>query len=323
MACPTCGDICTCGPRPASRAAVAEDPSQLWPATDAAWQDATWRKEITSRVRAHKRKRGVDDDTLSFGFEEPELTPEEQGKAIVSEPGVDERPLPPPPSRYQRIAMKRAQAQVESGNLIMFPPPDSAIVPTISDPVQEALAEPMPQSPRILEAAFEQAPLPESVLFSGIHLDAPAAADEPYFVPNLELPLQVAPISVQVVSWLVDSAFALGGFAAFGAIVIKMTDISATGKTGLAIAFGFAAAFWVAYHAMFLVYAGFTPGMNFAGVGLSTFDDERPSRVTCAKRTAALVLSLMSLGMGFLWTSLDEDGLGWHDRMSRTYLRPL
>ena len=323
MACSTCGDICTCGPRPASRAAVAEAPSQLWPATDAAWQDATWRKEITSRVRAHKRKRGVDDDTLSFGFEEPELTPEEQGKAIVSEPGVDERPLPPPPSRYQRIAMKRAQAQVESGNLIMFPPPDSAIVPTISDPVQEALAEPMPQSPRILEAAFEQAPLPESVLFSGIHLDAPAAADEPYFVPNLELPLQVAPISVQVVSWLVDSAFALGGFAAFGAIVIKMTDISATGKTGLAIAFGFAAAFWVAYHAMFLVYAGFTPGMNFAGVGLCTFDDERPSRVTCAKRTAALVLSLMSLGMGFLWTSLDEDGLGWHDRMSRTYLRPL
>ena len=323
MACSTCGDICTCGPRPTSRAAVAEAPSQLWPATDAAWQDATWRKEITSRVRAHKRKRGVDDDTLSFGFEEPELTPEEQGKAIVSEPGVDERPLPPPPSRYQRIAMKRAQAQVESGNLIMFPPPDSAIVPTISDPVQEALAEPMPQSPRILEAAFEQAPLPESVLFSGIHLDAPAAADEPYFVPNLELPLQVAPISVQVVSWLVDSAFALGGFAAFGAIVIKMTDISATGKTGLAIAFGFAAAFWVAYHAMFLVYAGFTPGMNFAGVGLCTFDDERPSRVTCAKRTAALVLSLMSLGMGFLWTSLDEDGLGWHDRMSRTYLRPL
>lgn len=320
MACPTCGDICTCGPRPASRAAVAEDPSQLWPATDAAWQDATWRKEITSRVRAHKRKRGVDDDTLSLGFEEPELTLEEQVSAIASQPDdFDERPSPPPPSRYQRIAMKRAQAQYETGNLIMFPPPE----PTISDPVQEALAEPMPQSPRILEVALEQAAPSESVLFSGIHLDAPAAAEETYFVPNLELPLQVAPISVQVVSWLVDSAFALGGFVAFGVVVMKMTGISATGKTGLAVAFGFAAAFWIAYHAMFLIYAGFTPGMNFAGLGICTFDDDRPSRLTCAKRTAALVLSLMSLGMGFLWASLDEDGLSWHDRMSRTYLRPL
>jgi hypothetical protein len=319
MACSLCDDICTCGPRSASRAAVAEDPSQLWPATDAAWQDSAWRKEITSRVRAHKRKRGVDDDTLSLGFEEPELTPEEQVSGIVSEPDVNERPLPPPPSRYQRIAMKRAQAQYETGNLIMFPPPE----PTISDPVQEALAEPMPQTPRILEAAFEQVAPPDSVLFSGIHLDAAVTAEEPYFVPDLELPLQVAPISVQVVSWLVDSAFALGGFAAFGIVVMKMTGISAAGKSGVAIAFGFAAAFWIAYHAMFLIYAGFTPGMNFAGLGLCTFDDDRPSRLTCAKRTVALVLSLISLGMGFIWASLDEDGLGWHDRISRTYLRPL
>jgi uncharacterized RDD family membrane protein YckC len=63
--------------------------------------------------------------------------------------------------------------------------------------------------------------------------------------------------------------------------------------------------------------------MNFAGLGLCTFDDNRPSRLTCIKRTAALVLSLVSLGMGFIWSALDEDRLGWHDRISRTYLRPL
>jgi uncharacterized RDD family membrane protein YckC len=314
-----CGDICNCGPRSASRAAVAEDPNPMWPSTDAAWQDATWRKEITSRVRAHKRKRGSD-DTLSFGFEEPELTPEEEIRAIASEPEPEERPLPPPPSRYQRIAMKRAQAQVESGNLIMFPPPE----PVVADPVQEALAEPMPQTPRILEAGFTPEPAPQEGAYAAIHLDSPAThSEETFLVPDLEFPLQVAPISVQVVSWLVDSAFALAGFVAFGAVVMLMTGMSATGKAGLAIAVGVAALFWIGYHAIFLVYSGYTPGMNFAGLGLCTFDDNMPSRPTRIKRIAALVLSLISLGMGFVWASLDQDGLGWHDRISRTYLRPL
>jgi uncharacterized RDD family membrane protein YckC len=319
MACSTCGEICNCGLRSASRAAVAEDPSQLWPATDAAWQDATWRNEITSRVRAHKRKRGTD-DTLSLGFEEPELTPEQELAALAPEPDFAERPLPPPPSRYQRIAMKRAQAQYESGNLIMFPPPE----PTSVDPVQEALAEPMPQTPRILEAGFTPEAAPEGTAYTAIHLDPiETVVDDTFLVPDLEFPLQVAPISVQIVSWLVDSAFALGGFVVFGTIVILMTGLSATGKAGMAFALGVAVLFWIGYHAMFLVYSGYTPGMNFAGLGLCTFDDDRPSRATCIKRTAALVLSVLSLGMGFVWSALDEDGLGWHDRISRTYLRPL
>jgi uncharacterized RDD family membrane protein YckC len=216
--------------------------------------------------------------------------------------------------------MKRAQAQYESGNLIMFPPPEAAPV----DPVQEALAEPMPQTPRILEAGFTPEPATEGTAYTAIHLDpAESPLDDTFLVPDLEYPLQVAPISVQVVSWLVDSAFALGGFVAFGAVVMMMTGMSATSKAGLAIAFAVAALFWIGYHAIFLIYSGFTPGMNFAGLGLCTFDDNRPSRLTCIKRTAALVLSLVSLGMGFIWSALDEDRLGWHDRISRTYLRPL
>jgi len=33
------------------------------------------------------------------------------------------------------------------------------------------------------------------------------------------------------------------------------------------------------------------------------------------------VLSCISLGLGFAWAALDEDCLGWHDRITRTYLR--
>jgi hypothetical protein len=39
------------------------------------------------------------------------------------------------------------------------------------------------------------------------------------------------------------------------------------------------------------------------------------------QRALALILSCVSLGMGFLWSLFDEDSLGWHDRITRTYLR--
>src|SRR5262245_18256677 len=113
----------------------------------------------------------------------------------------------------------------------------------------------MPQTPRILEAGFTPEPAPQEGRYADIHIDTPATdAEQTFLVPDLEFPLQVAPISVQVVSWLVDSAFALGGFVAFGAVVILMTGLSA-GKTGLAIGVGVAALFWIGYHAIFLVYS--------------------------------------------------------------------
>jgi hypothetical protein len=38
-------------------------------------------------------------------------------------------------------------------------------------------------------------------------------------------------------------------------------------------------------------------------------------------RIAALFLSAAPVGLGFLWALIDEDSLGWHDRLSRTYQR--
>jgi len=33
-------------------------------------------------------------------------------------------------------------------------------------------------------------------------------------------------------------------------------------------------------------------------------------------------LSAISLGMGYAWLFLDEDGLCWHERVTKTYLAP-
>lgn len=315
MSCSQCGEICVCGPRSTSRAAVAEDPGQLWPATDAAWKDSNWRKEISSRVRAHKKLRGIDDDSLSLDFSESqELLADPVEDEIQLQP---EPPLPPPPSRYQRIAMKRAQAQVESGNLIVFPPPEV-------DPVREALAEPIPETPRILEAGPEPAAAAQAPLFSAIELDTPAPLAHPVHDEfQAELPLPVAPLSTQAVALAIDAVLSLSGFAIFATIVHMNTDIRLAEKTTVAAAVTLAGAFWVVYQFIFLVYAGTTPGMSLVGAGLCTPEETIPCRATRIKRAAALALSSLSFGMGFAWAAIDEDQLAWHDRISRTYLRLL
>jgi len=320
MACPQCGDVCNCSPRPASRAAVAEAPDHLWPATDAAWRDAAWRKEIASRVKAHKRRRGIEDDSLSLDFSDCDPMPEEPLAVQIEDV---EEPTAPPPSRYQRIAIKRAQAQFESGNLIVFPPPHTSKLP---DPVEQALAEPIPHTPRILEATPEPVPVQEQ-FFPVVELDTPypvhesLSADTQSF--EAELPLPVAPLSAQVTCLAADSAIAIGAFVLFGWIVKTNTSIEVTDHPVIAGSLVLAGLFWLAYHFLFLYFSQTTPGMLLANLAFCTFDDTIPCRATRMRRGAGLLLSMISMGMGFFWALLDEDRLGWHDRISRTYLRLL
>ncbi len=64
-----------------------------------------------------------------------------------------------------------------------------------------------------------------------------------------------------------------------------------------------------------------TPGMRYARIALCTFADDNPTRAAMRRRILATVLAACPLGIGFLWAWLDEDGLGWHDRISRMYQR--
>jgi hypothetical protein len=38
-------------------------------------------------------------------------------------------------------------------------------------------------------------------------------------------------------------------------------------------------------------------------------------------RAVASMLSGCSIGLGFAWALVDEDTLGWHDRITQTHLR--
>jgi uncharacterized RDD family membrane protein YckC len=81
------------------------------------------------------------------------------------------------------------------------------------------------------------------------------------------------------------------------------------------------AVFMLLYQVLFFTFSEATPGMRYARIGLCTLSDDNPTRAAMRRRIFAVVLAACPLGIGFLWAWLDEDGLGWHDRISRMYQR--
>ncbi len=61
--------------------------------------------------------------------------------------------------------------------------------------------------------------------------------------------------------------------------------------------------------------------MKYARLSLCTFDGGTPTRAQRYARLAALLLSILPVGLGFAWAIFDDEHMTWHDRISRTYLR--
>ena len=76
-----------------------------------------------------------------------------------------------------------------------------------------------------------------------------------------------------------------------------------------------------AYKVLFFTLARATPGMKYARLALCTFDGGVPTRAQRYARLAALLLSILPVGLGFAWAIFDDQNLTWHDRITRTYLR--
>ena len=144
----------------------------------------------------------------------------------------------------------------------------------------------------------------------------------PRHSPLLDLgPLHVASMEDRLMAGIVDLALVLISFLLFVLVIVACTAHPPTGKPALAYATIALVGFFALYQWIFFTYADGTPGMRYAKIALCTFDDENPSRKAMQWRIAALFLSAMPMGLGFLWALFDEDGLGWHDRITRTYQR--
>lgn len=248
-------------------------------------------------------------------------------------------PEQPPAGPYRRIITRAASAD-ESGKLIAFPSPRLAEQPP--QRYIEELAEPILASPRILDVPeYNEGPTPSpeipgaegaALSFEDLPLFRPVAAvhlddgrhelDWPEPVTTgFELPLQAAPFAARATAASLDAALVLGATAIFAAIVLTVGKVVVHGKPALVLGMLVPAILWAAYHYLFLVYAGSTPGMQMARLELTRFDGQTPARNLRAARAMSLLVSCMSFGMGFAWACIDEDRLGWHDRITHTYLR--
>ena len=233
------------------------------------------------------------------------LAPEEEsgssGVDVVLESAPE--PLPPPvprpPARRKIIAFPRLPSVVEESY-------------RLADPVIE-------EQPRILDVPEELEAFPTTPLLEGLQL--PAAQHHAQPSPDhIELPFQPAPLSRRFAAGLVDCAIVAAATAIFGAVSYKLLPNLATTKPLLLTLSAVPVLLWAVYQYLLTMYAGETAGMRMAKLCLSTFKGEPANWRARRKRAVSLYFSSASIMMGVVWALVDVDSLGWHDRISHTYL---
>jgi uncharacterized RDD family membrane protein YckC len=146
----------------------------------------------------------------------------------------------------------------------------------------------------------------------------------PEKLPELQ-PIQnglfpIASIDERRRALLIDAAclaFAYGGFLALFSSLGGHFTLSKLSATVCFFTFAFV---YVQYFGLFTIFGGSTPGMMFSGIQVASFTGDAPTARQYMLRAAGYLLSAGTCFLGFLWVLWDEDGLTWHDRLSKTYL---
>ena len=244
----------------------------------------------------------------------------------------------------QEIAFRRAPEFVDHiieamplpANLIEFPRELVATRKARPRLAEGPLREELPQEPqlRIFEVEPEQIStepvsadevVTEAPVWQGMLLDGPMMGPLPRpEIATATGPVDIAPVSRRLMAAMVDGCCvgaAMIGFATV-ASYISGPELQAMSKAMLAgaVVFTFAIAALL-YQLLFFSLNEATPGMRYARIGLCTFAEMNPTRQQMRRRVLAQVLAVCPLGLGLLWVLLDDDRLGWHDRISRVYQR--
>ena len=90
-------------------------------------------------------------------------------------------------------------------------------------------------------------------------------------------------------------------------------------KSSMLLIAGITIVLWFFYQLLFCLADGETPGMNWASLHIINFDGRRPDREQRVYRLLTSCLSVAAAFLGVIWALVDEEGLTWHDHISKTF----
>jgi uncharacterized RDD family membrane protein YckC len=309
----------------------------------------SWRVEVAARLaryRTRRKPRTPRYPSLLLPFDAPEswsrLAPLSGSAAVATAPAragqdftfrTEEKPtavgapsLAEPRKTSEQGPEEQGpyrylgQVAEQSAKVIEFP--RCAAIPVfhpsdLADPVFDR------DRPRIVEVP-EILPPPPAL---GGMLMEPAPQEQADRRAGTDFPQPSASLSASIarraLAALLDGLVLATCVAAFAAIFLRLNPVRGplpmlAGTLGV-----IAILLWAAYEFLFVVYTGSTPGLRAARLRLAGFDGSPLDRHLRRWRVLASFLSAFSAGLGYLWCVLDQDGLCWHDRITRTHIQSL
>lgn len=290
----------------------------------------SWRREVSERLHryhARRRPRAPRYPSLRLKFEEPNRPREspittqaaQPSQSVTRQAVAREYVAAPEPAatavepRINEAAVEAPRARLREAvaKIIEFPRTIYAPPARLHD-----LAEPVFDRPRILEAP-EIVPPPPAL--GGVTIEEVARA-EPERRPGIDMPLQSAPFGQRVMAAAIDASVILAAAVMFGGIFYRVTHVTPTLMQGVAVGSGLLAVLAVIYQYLLMVYSGTTPGLRALRLRVQRFDGGEACRTIRRWRVLGSMVSAVSLGMGYAWHFLDEDGLCWHERVTKTHI---
>ena len=275
------------------------------------------RSTLPPSSRSHASNNGLDLDADECLALEEEI---EFRHHPVFHVASDQVPIPPNLIEFPRqlVAARKARPRLAEGPLR-----DEAAPANSSS--QLRIFEVEPEHLSFTQASDDSAPEWSSILLAALPT-ADFIQDADYLAAHIP---HAAPIGRRLKAAIADGVLLLAAEAAFLALfrlaILHLSGTSELLNIPLPIAAAGAlatlAVFALLYQILFFTLSDATPGMRFARIALCTFSDENPTRSAMRRRIVATLLAAFPLGIGILWAFLDEDTLGWHDRISRMYQR--
>jgi uncharacterized RDD family membrane protein YckC len=280
-----------------------------------------WRREVASRLeryRARRKPRAPRYPSLRLPFDSADSWAPVSGSALAVSAAATAMPAQTPDVRDEwraPVVVESHPAAVEEpelfANVIEFP--RSAAVPVYHT---NQLAEPIFERPRIVEAPEV---LPPPPALGGILMEAVRDPQQDHQA-GTDLALPPASLPRRMLAGFLDAIVLVTALACFGGVFVWLNPQRPPMPVLTMALTVVSVLLWAAYEFLFTVFTGSTPGLRLARLHLVCFDGSPTSRRIRRWRVLASYLSAFALGLGYLWSVLDEDGLCWHDRITHTHL---